>query len=140
MKIRSNYVSNSSSSSYVIACKGDELADKVLSSYDKLVEYWKETHENDDLNYFDTYYMKDTAENIINNFSEYFNFSEIERNYLFNEWKEKEKEGYVLLYGTCSNESDINGYMIMNMFNEYILYSLSKEYNDINLMFDRRGS
>lgn len=140
MKIRSNYVSNSSSSSYVIACKGDELADKVLSSYDKLVEYWKETHENDDLNYFDTYYMKDTAENIINNFSEYFNFSEIEHNYLFNEWKEKEKEGYVLLYGTCSNESDINGYMIMNMFNEYILYSLSKEYNDINLMFDRRGS
>ena len=59
---------------------------------------------------------------------------------MFNEWKEKEKEGYVLLYGTCSNESDINGYMIMNMFNEYILYSLSKEYNDINLMFDRRGS
>lgn len=140
MKIRLNYVSNSSSSSYVIACKGIELVNKVLEAYNKLVDFWKETHPNFSTTFFDTYYNKDSAKNIISNFSEYFDFSKTEKDYLLKEWQEKEKDGYILLYGTCSNEYDINGYYIMNMFNEYILNSLSNKYEDLEIIFDRRGS
>lgn len=143
MKIRHGYISNSSSSSFVIACNGNELADKTLDAYHKLVEYWKETHPNFDLNYFDTYYSKDTSKNIIENFSEYFDFTEIERKLLLKEWQEKEQNGFIFLYGTCSNEYDINGFLIMNMFNEYILNSLksnNNQYEDLEIIFDRRGS
>lgn len=140
MKIRNGYISNSSSSSFIIACKNEELANKVLEAYNKLVDYWKEIHPNFSTTFFDTNYVKDSAQNIINNFSEYFNFSTEEKKYLLNEWTEKENNGYILLYGTCSNEYDIDGYYLMNMFNEYILNKLSDQYEDIEIIFDRRGS
>lgn len=140
MKIRNGYVSNSSSSSFVIACKNEELANKVLEAYNKLIDYWKEIHPNFSTSFFDTNYVKDSAQNIVNTFSEYFDFSKKEKNYLLNEWTEKEKNGYILLYGTCSNEYDIDGYYLMNMFNEYILNTLSDQYEDLEIIFDRRGS
>ena len=143
MKIRLNYVSNSSSSSYVIACKGIELANKVLEAYNKLVDFWKETHADFNISFFDTYYVEKSTKDLINDFSEYFSFTELERKYLLKEWKEKEDNGYILLYGICSNEIDMDGYYIMNMFNEYILNSLKDEnnqYEDLEIIFDRRGS
>lgn len=143
MKIRSCYVSNSSSSSYVIACKGIELTNKVLEAYNKLVDFWKETHTDFDISFFDTYYVEKSAKDLINDFSEYFSFTEFEKKYLLKDWEEKEKNGYFLLYGSCSNESDMNGYLIMNMFNEYILNSLKDgngQYEDLEIIFDRRGS
>ena len=46
MKIRSNYVSNSSSSSYIISCKGQELAEYVKEAYGKVFDLFMELNQN----------------------------------------------------------------------------------------------
>jgi len=143
MKIRSNYVSNSSSSSFVIACKNEQIAEQVINAYNKLVEYWKEIHPTCDLTYFNDYYSQDSVDNILNSFSRYFGFTEFEYRHLLNSWKEKENNGYVFLTGSCSNEVDMNGYMIMNIFNEWILDTLKDDNDkhlDVEVVFNRRGS
>ena len=38
MKIRTNFVSNSSSSSYIISCKGQKLAEYVKEAYGKVFD------------------------------------------------------------------------------------------------------
>ena len=143
MKIRNGYVSNSSSSSYVISCKGKELAEFVMEAYGKLFDLWMELNP-DDIGYGleRINYHLVTVDEIIEHFK-YYNMNQSDLKYNKEGFEKEAKEGYVFLLGNCSSEDGTCEQNIMDMFNEYLLscckgrYDWKKEQykNDIDLVF-----
>lgn len=133
MKIRVGYVSNSSSSSFIIKCKCKEKAEEVQSAFWKLIDYWKEIYPQ-----INDYYINEnnyeicSAQEVVNYFSDYFSVRG-ENNYL-NQLKQKlenqEEDGVVFIVGNANDEGgDIEGDIVM-MFNEYVLNRLSTNWQD----------
>lgn len=148
MKIRNNYVSNSSSSSFIIECKSKELAEFVMESYSKLFDLWMELNP-DDIGYGldrENYHIV-TVDEIIEHFKGYgMNTEDLKYN---KECFEKEaKQGYVFLLGNCASDDGTPEQNIMDMFNEYLLSCLKGKYDwenkqykhDIELVFQTRWS
>ena len=148
MKIRSNYVSNSSSSSYIISCKGQKLAEYVKEAYGKVFDLFMELNPNYigyGLNREN--YQICSVDEIIKHFKEQF-MSKEELKYSKEELEKEEKQGYVFLLGNSSSEDGTPEQQIMDMFNEYIINCLKGKYdwnndcykNDITIIFERRWS
>lgn len=148
MKIRSNYVSNSSSSSFVIACKGKELAEYVEEAYGKLFDLWMELNSNDvgyGLNR-NNYHIASIQE-IAEHFEDFY-MSKKDIDYNIECMKKEEEKGYVFLLGNFSTEDGTPESDIMSMFNEYLLNCLKGKYdwqngkykNDIEMIFETRWS
>lgn len=148
MKVRSNYVSNSSSSSYIISCKGKELAEFVMESYGKLFDLWMELNP-DDIGYGleRINYRLVTVDEIIEHFK-YWNMNKSDLKYNEEGFEKESKQGYVFLLGHCSSEDGTPEQEIMNTFNEHLLSCLKGKYdwknekykNDIDLVFETRWS
>ena len=137
MKIRNNYVSNSSSSSFIILCRNQEISNKILNAYNNLYKYWitnvdikdTETDENSG-------YKQMTADDAVNYLSMYF-YSDKEKQEIFKKINKKEQEGYKILVGDCSNEVDPIINNVMYIFNDEIFYHLINE-DEADLIFERR--
>ena len=148
MKIRSNYVSNSSSSSFVISCKGRKLAEYVENAYEKLFDLWMELNNNDvgyglDRNNYHIASIKEIEDHFKQN-----HMSKEDIKYNIESMEKEEKAGYVFVLGNCSSDDGTPEYDIMSMFNEYLLKCLQGKYdwenekykNDIQLIFEQRWS
>ena len=148
MKIRNGYVSNSSSSSYVISCKGKELADFVMSAYGKMFDLWTELNP-DDIGYGlnRVNYHVATVDEIIEHFKGY-SMDASDLKYNREGFEAEAKKGYVFLLGNCSSEDGTPEQQIMDMFNEYLLTCLKGRFDwkkneykhDIELVFQTRWS
>jgi hypothetical protein len=148
MKIRINFVSNSSSSSYIISCKGQELAEYVKEAYGKVFDLFMELNPNyigyglDRENY-----QICSVDEIIKYFKERY-MSKEELEYSKEELEKEEKKGYIFLFGNSSSDDGTPEQQIIDMFNEYIVTCLKGQYdwsndcykNDINIIFERRWS
>lgn len=143
MKIRNGFVSNSSSSSYVISCKPED-ADRIKEAYSKLVDYWLEVNPADeDAGIEREGYTQHTAAELAEHFGKGYWLKDTEVKHILKILKREEDKGRVLLAGTCSNEFCYPEYQVMCAFNEWLLHSLkgsNKEYLDIQLVFERRWS
>lgn len=148
MKIRSSFVSNSSSSSYIISTKGMELAKFVQESYGKLFDLWMELNP-DDIGYgLDREkYQVTSVDDIIEHFKKYGMDKNAIRYY--KECLSKEaKKGYIFLLGETSSDDGTPEQTIIDMFNEDLLHALQGRYNwesgkcknDIELIFNTRWS
>lgn len=140
MKIRSNYISNSSSSSFIIICKNQETANKVLSAYNNLYKYWITNVDIKDIeNEIDENlgYKQMTAEDAVNYLSMYF-YSDQEKQDVFKELDKKEQEGFKILIGCSDNEVDPEDSTIMYIFNNEIFYRIVND-DEADMIFERRG-
>ena len=148
MKVRLNFVSNSSSSSYIIACKGEENADKVVEAYGKLFDLWMELNP-DDIGHglYQENYHRVTVDEIIEHFKE-CGMNKDNLKYNKKSFQDEAKNGYVFLLGTAASDDGTPQYQIIEMFNEYLIYCLKGKYNwekneykhDIELVFQTRWS
>lgn len=129
MKIRTGYVSNSSSSSFIIKCKCKEKAEEVQSAFWKLLDYWREIYPQiNDCYINENNYEICSAQEVVNYFSD--SVENIFLNQLEQELKNQEEDGTVFIVGTASDEGgDIEG-DIVRMFNEFVLYRLSTNWQD----------
>lgn len=148
MKIRSSYISNSSSSSFVISCKGQKLAEYVEEAYHKLFDLWMELNPNDNgygLNR-NNYHIASIQE-ISDHFEKNY-MSKEDIKYNIESMKKEEKAGYVFILGNCASDNGTPEYDIMSMFNEYLIKCLQGRYdwknekykNDISIIFEQRWS
>ena len=138
MKIRNNYVSNSSSSSFIILCKNQEIANKVLSVYNNLYKYWITNVDiNDIKNIENNGYKQMTAEDAVNYLSMYF-YSDQEKQKIFKELDKKEQEGFKILIGNSDNEVDPGQSAAMYIFNNEIFYRIFND-DEADMIFERRG-
>lgn len=138
MKIRNNYVSNSSSSSFIILCKNQEIANKVLSVYNNLYKYWITNVDiNDIKNIENNGYKQMTAEDAVNYLSMYF-YSDQEKQKIFKELDKKEQEGFKILIGNSDNEVDPGESTVMYIFNNEIFYRIVNS-DEADMIFERRG-
>ena len=129
MKIRTGYVSNSSSSSFIIKCKCKEKAEEVQSAFWKLLDYWREIYPQ-----INDYYINEnnyeicSAQEVVNYFSdreEYLNLNQLKQ-----ELENQGENDVVFIVGTASDEGeDIEG-DIVRMFNEFVLNRLSTNWQD----------
>lgn len=129
MKIRTGYVSNSSSSSFIIKCKCKEKAEEVQSAFWKLLDYWREIYPQ-----INDYYINEnnyeicSAQEVVNYFSDRLENKFL--NQLKQELENQEDNDVVFIVGTASDEGgDIDGDIVM-MFNEYVLNRLSTNWQD----------
>ena len=143
MKVRAGFVSNSSSSSYVISCYPED-ADRIKEAYSKLVDYWLEVNPADeDAGIEREGYTQHSAAEIAEQFGKDNWLKDTEVKCILKTLKKEEAEGRVLLSGTSSNEFCYPEYQVMNAFNEWLLYSLKgsdKQYLDVHMVFERRWS
>lgn len=148
MKIRNNYVSNSSSSSFIIECKGQALAEYVEEAYGKVFDLWMELNPddlNDNLDRNNFHIV--SIEEIIEHFKNYY-MKEEDLRHNIEYMKKEQKNGYVFVLGTCTSDDGTCEYNIVSAFNEYFLHCLQGEYDwknnqykrDINLIFETRWS
>lgn len=138
MKIRNNYVSNSSSSSFIILCKNQEIANKVLSAYNNLYKYWITNVDiNDIKNIENGGYIQMTAKDAVNYLSMYFD-SDQEKQEIFKELDKKEQEGFKILIGNSDNEVDPGESTVMYIFNNEIFYRIVDD-DEADMIFERRG-
>jgi len=143
MKMRNGFVSNSSSSSFIIECKGKELAEYVAECYSKLVDYWMSINPNDNGYGIDREGFKLVSIDEIEKHFENYWMEKNEIKILKKDFEKEKKEGYVFLLGCCDSEDGTSEDHLMYMFIEDILNYLQKnvsEYLDINLIFERRWS
>lgn len=148
MKVRSGFVSNSSSSSFIIECKGQKLAEFVQEAYNKIFDLWME------LNPKDTGYGLDrdnyhivTVDEILAHFKD-SGMDKDDLKYNKECFEKEAKEGYVFLLGNCASDDGTPEYSIMEMFNDYIIPGLKGRYDwnkekyerDIDVCFSTRWS
>lgn len=126
MKIRRGYVSNSSSSSFIVVCDNKEAADRIIEAYAKYVQLWKELHPKEDPNLFEDYnYHTITIPEIIQLGTDLGLYKPSKQLDLFRKHlEEMEAEGKVFLNGNCSNEDGTSEYIVMLMFNEWVINTL----------------
>jgi hypothetical protein len=139
MKIRINYVSNSSSCSFIIKCKNREVAEQVYDAYLKLIQYWKEILPKIEDEYIDEEnYKIISIDDIKYNFSH--NMDNEELNHFIKEIEEYESNGEVLIHAFAC-DGDIEG-RIIYMFNENIIECFNDDWNNPNveIIFKRRWS
>ena len=142
MKVRISYVSNSSSSSFVISCRPEDV-EKIKEAYAKLVDYWFDVNPGEeDRDFPREGYTQHTAAEIAAQFGKANWLKDYEVKSILKELKKEEDDGRALLSGTSSNEHCYIEHMIMNAFNEWFLYSLkgSKGDLDARIVFERRWS
>ena len=148
MKVRKGYVSNSSSSSFIISCKGEKLAQEVCEAYKKLFNLFMEL--NPDYKGYglkSCNYKKVNVSEIVEHFKENW-MDETDISYYKESFEKEEKKGYIFLLGNCASDDGTPESEIMEMFNEYILSALRGRYdwktesykNDISLIFSNRWS
>ena len=139
MKIRLGFVSNSSSSSFVIACKGKELAEYVADCYSKLFDYFMEINPKNKEYVLDRdNYKISSIKDILDHFKEY-GMDERGLKIYRKQFEEQEKNGYVFLLGNCASDDGTCEYNIMTAFNEWVLYDLQNKEN-IDIVFEQRWS
>ena len=148
MKIRSSFVSNSSSSSYIISTKGMKLAKFVQKAYGKLFDLWMELNP-DDLGYGlnREKYQIASVDDILEHLKEYGMGKDNIRYYKECLSKEAQK-GYIFLLGSASSDDGTPEQRLIDMFNEDLLHALQGKYNwetgkyknDIELIFNTRWS
>jgi hypothetical protein len=139
MKIRINYVSNSSSCSFIIKCKNREVAEQVYGAYLKLIQYWKEILPKIEDEYIDEEnYKIISIDDIKYKFSH--NMDNEELNHFIKEIEECESNGEVLIHAFAC-DGDIEG-RIIYMFNENIIECFNDDWNNPNvkIIFKRRWS
>lgn len=148
MKVRAGFVSNSSSSSFIISCKGEELAQFVKEAYGKLFDLWMELNPNDTGYGLDrNNYHIVTVDEIIEHFKDR-DMSKKDINYNKDSFEKESEKGYVFLLGNCADDDGTPEWQIMGMFNEYLLSCLKGRYDwkkdqykhDIDLVFQTRWS
>ena len=148
MKIRLNYVSNSSSSSYVIACKGDGAVTKIINAYKDTYAFWMKMNPNHigyglDVEPFEL----SKATDLIKHFKDMC-MSKEDIKYNKECFTKEEDKGYKFLRATVASDDGTCEYRLMEMFLEYVLPALKGEYdwdtnkyrNDIDLVFNTRWS
>lgn len=143
MKIRSGFVSNSSSSSYLIECDSKETAERVMECYRNFKDYFLKINPNSI-----GYGMKEciydiaTPDEIETHFrSNHMKQSELKYNMKsINNYSEK---GYVYLLGDSDSEDCTPEDHIAHTFNHEILPYIHQENGkeiDAVLVFDQRWS
>lgn len=130
MKIRKGFVSNSSSSSFIIVCNSEKELKLILSKYEEFKEFYKKIIDYDDIEEnllceVDERYLKDF-------FVDYYKYSDqkITNNMLesiINNFINEIKEGKKLLITTVSDETNFKEYKMMNMFLKNIMMDLKDE-------------
>lgn len=143
MKIRSGFVSNSSSSSYLIECDSKETAERVMKCYRDFNDYFLKIHPN-----AVGYGMRECVYDIATP-------DEIEAHFRNNNMKKQEikynmesinkesEKGYVYLLGDSDSEDCTPEDHIAHTFNNEILPYIHKENGeeiDATLVFDQRWS
>ena len=148
MKIRTNYVSNSSSSSYIIACKTNTLVDRVIEIYNDTYDLMMKANPHSIGYGIDREcYKLVSAEDIVKYFKEQ-NMSKKDLEYYKECFTKEESKGYKFLMATVASDDGTCEYEIVSMFNEYVLPELKGKYNwedrkyehDIELVFNTRWS
>ena len=148
MKVRTSYVSNSSSSSYIIACKTDELVTRVIEMYEDTYDLMMKANPHSIGYGIDRCcYKLVSAEDIVKYFKEQ-NMHKDDLKYCEECFTEEESKGYKFLMANVASDDGTCEYEIVNMFNEYVLPELKGKYNwedgkyehDIELVFDTRWS
>ena len=148
MKVRNGFVSNSSSSSFIIACKGREQAERVIEAYGKLFDLWMELSPKD-VGYGlsrQNYHIADVDEIL-----EHFKMCGMHKEDLkYNKecLRKEADKGYVFLLGKSASDDGTPEHKIMDMFNDYLLGCLKGRYDwkkekyehDVELVFNTRWS
>ena len=121
MKIRTGFVSNSSSSSYLIECDSKETAERVMQCYRDFKKYFLKIHPNA-VGYGMrdcVYYIATPAE--IETHFRYYNMKLNELKYYMESINKEHEKGYVYLLGNSNSEDCTPEDHIAHTFNDEIL-------------------
>lgn len=143
MKIRTGFVSNSSSSSYLIECDSKETAERVMQCYSDFKEYFLKIHPNAvGYGMRECIYSIATPDEIETHFR-YYNMKLNELKYYIDSINKEHEKGYVYLLGDSDSEDCTPEDHIAHTFNDEILPYIHKENGeeiDAFLIFEERWS
>lgn len=116
MKIRTGFVSNSSSSSFLICCSNESEANRILACYGECLDYFIKLNPN-----WIGYGLKKDKHSIVSidkikALLRYLNLKDWEYKYYMDSFIAESHKGYVFVLMTCDNEDGTPEHIVVESF------------------------